>query len=184
MPVIGYARVSTTGQDLAAQVRQLEEAGAIRTFSDTASGRAAERPGLADAFDYMREGDVLAVVRLDRLGRSLRELLTIVADLEGRGLGFRSLREAIDTTTAQGRLFFHMSAAFAEFERELISERTREGLEAARAAGKVSGRRPVDPAKADAVRRLVASGLSVSEAARRVGLGRSTAYRVAGNRVP
>lgn len=179
MPFVGYARVSTPTQDLGGQLRQLEAAGVIRTFTDTVSGRATERPGLAAALDFAREGDVLAVVRLDRLGRSLRELLAVVADLDARGLGLRSLKETIDTTTPAGRLTFHLFGSIAEFERELIVERTRDGLEEARARGKVPGRRPVDPAKADAVRRLVASGLSVTEAARRIGMGRSTAYRVA-----
>ncbi|WP_079868509.1 recombinase family protein [Pseudomonas aeruginosa] len=106
--VIGYARVSTEGQDLALQIDALESAGATRIFQDVASGAKAERPGLDQALDYLREGDVLAVWRLDRLGRSLPHLVSTVAALEARGVGFRSLTESIDTSTANGRLVFHL----------------------------------------------------------------------------
>ena len=174
---LGYARVSTPGQDLAGQRARLEAAGALRVFEDVASGRAAARPGLAALTDHLRPGDAVVVVRLDRLGRSLAELIAVVEDLRGRGVGLVSLEEAIDTGSAAGELVFHVFGALAQFERRLIAERTRDGLAAARARGARPGRPPADPARIDAALRLVASGLGPAEAARRVGLGRSTLYR-------
>ncbi|HBO7934628.1 TPA: recombinase family protein [Pseudomonas aeruginosa] len=175
--VIGYARVSTEGQDLALQIDALESAGATRIFQDVASGAKAERPGLDQALDYLREGDVLAVWRLDRLGRSLPHLVSTVAALEARGVGFRSLTESIDTSTANGRLVFHLFAALADFERELIRERTSAGLAAARARGRVGGRRTVmTPAKLLKARELIEQGLTVREAAGRIKVGKSALY--------
>ena len=175
--MLGYARVSTTDQDLSGQVRRLQEAGAIRVFEDVISGKRLDRPGLAQLIDHARPGDSLCITRLDRLGRSLKELLEVVEDLRGRGIGLISLEERIDTTSAAGELVFHVFGAIAHFERRLIGERTRDGLAAARARGSRPGRPPVDSARLDAALRLVASGLTPSEAARQVGLGRSTLYR-------
>jgi DNA invertase Pin-like site-specific DNA recombinase len=138
--LVGYARVSTTEQHLDLQHDALTQAGCGRVFTDTASGAKAERPGLAAALNYAREGDVLAVWKLDRLGRSLKDLLEIVTALEQRGIGFKSLQESMDTTTPGGKLIFHVFAALAEFERGVIRERTHAGLNAARARGRHGGR--------------------------------------------
>lgn len=138
--LIGYARVSTDDQDLALQRDALEAAGCERIFTDTMSGAKAERPGLAAALDHGRPGDTLVVWRLDRLGRSLTNLIELMQRLEARGIGFKSLSEQIDTTTSGGKLVFHIFGALAEFERELIRERTRAGLAAARARGRQGGR--------------------------------------------
>ncbi len=137
---IGYARVSTTDQTLALQEDALRNVDCKPIFRDTISGAKAERPGLQKALEYVREGDTLVVWRLDRLGRSLTHLLETVQDLEARGVGFKSLTENIDTTTPSGKLVFHLFAALAQFERDLIRERTQAGLEAARARGRKGGR--------------------------------------------
>lgn len=179
--VLGYARVSTPGQELEAQRRRLrDEAGAARVFEDVASGRRFDRPGLAALLDYARPGDAVCVVRLDRLGRSLRELLETVEDLKRRGLQLRSLEERLDTGSAAGELVFHVFGAIAHFERRLIAERTKDGIAAARAKGKRPGRRPLDRDKVAAALKLVAAGLSPTAAARQLGLGRSTVYREIG----
>ena len=138
--LVGYARISTSDQDLALQLDALTSAGCERVFSDTASGSLRERPQLARALEDLRDDeDVLVVWRLDRLGRSLRHLIELIGELEQRRVGFRSLTEGIDTTTASGRLVFHIFGAIAEFERQLIRERTQAGLQAARARGHVPG---------------------------------------------
>ena len=146
-------------------------------FEDTVSGKSFDRPGLRTLLDFARPGDSLCVVRLDRLGRSLKELLETVDDLKARGLAFVSLEERLDTGSAAGELVFHVFAAIAHFERRLIAERTRDGLVAARARGSRPGRPPLDPATLQAAFKLVDAGLSPSEAARHVKLGRSTLYR-------
>ncbi len=176
---LGYARVSTTSQDLSGQRERLEASGALRIFEDVGSGAraASERPGLTALMDYARPGDVVVVVRLDRLARSLRELLSLGAEIEARGMHLLSLEESIDTSSAAGALIFHVFGALGEFERRLIAERTRDGLAAARARGRRPGRPPADPETVDAALRLVESGLSPGQAARRTGLGRSTLYR-------
>ena len=175
--VLGYARVSTGDQDVAGQALRLREAEAIKVFTDIRSGRSMKRPGLATLLDYARHGDTLAIVRLDRLGRSLAELLATVTMLKERGIALLSLEERIDTTSAAGELVFHVFGAIAHFERRLIAERTKDGIAAARARGKHSGRQPLDPDRAEAALTLVAAGLSPTAAARQVGLGRSTVYR-------
>jgi DNA invertase Pin-like site-specific DNA recombinase len=154
--------------------------GCERVFEEKISSREADRKVLRKAFDYCREGDVLVVARLDRLGRSLRELIDLVGELEGRGVGFRSLKESLDTTTAGGRLIFHVFGALAEFEREIIRERTMTGLEAARARCRHGGRpRALDDNKAKLARRRKAEGdHSVEELCEILGVGRSTLYRV------
>ena len=175
--ILGYARVSTGDQDVAGQAMRLERAGAIKMFTDVRSGRTLDRPGLTALLDYARCGDTLAVVRLDRLGRSLTELLETVAMLKERGIALVSLEERIDTGSAAGELVFHVFGAIAHFERRLIAERTRDGIAAARAAGRKPGRRPLDPDKLQAALTLVRGGLTPSKAARQIGLGRSTLYR-------
>ncbi len=156
--LLGYASVSTGAQELALQHDSLNAAGCLRIFSDTASGALDERPELARLLDQLRDGDTLVVWRLDRLGRSLRHLIETVTALADRGVGFRSLRESIDTTTLGGRLIFHVFGALSEFERELIRERTHAGLAAARARGRKGGRPSVmTPAKLAVARDMYAS---------------------------
>ncbi len=174
---LGYARVSTPEQDIAGQLIRLTEAGAVRIYQDVVSGRTFERPGLATLMSYARAGDTLMVVRLDRLGRSLRELLEAVNRLKGRDISLVSIEEKIDTSSAAGELVFHVFGAIAQFERRLIAERTRDGLRAARAEGRMPGRPALDREKLDAALTLVRNGLSPTRAARQVGLGRSTLYR-------
>src|SRR4051794_5130399 len=156
---------------------RLERAGAVKLFTDVRSGGSTDRPGLAALLDYARRDDTLAVVRLDRLGRSLGELLVTVAMLKERGIALLSLEERIDTTSAADELVFHVFGAIAHFERRLIAERTRDGIAAARAEGRKPGRKPLDPEKLQAAVTLIRSGLSPGKAARQVGLGRSTLYR-------
>jgi DNA invertase Pin-like site-specific DNA recombinase len=138
--LIGYARVSTHDQTLSLQQDALQKAGCTKIFTDTASGAEVERKGLEEALSYVRKGDTLIVWRLDRLGRSLPHLISTMTDLEARGIGFKSLTENIDTTTSGGKLIFHIFGALAEFERNLIRERTQAGLVAARARGRKGGR--------------------------------------------
>jgi DNA invertase Pin-like site-specific DNA recombinase len=153
--IFGYARVSTDDQKLEAQHDALSAAGAERIFSDKISGSTRTRPQLDQLLDQLRPGDVIVVTKYDRLARSLRDLLDIVEAIQARGGGFRSLAEDIDTTTPAGRLIFHVFASIAQFERERISERTREGLEAARKRGRVGGRPPaLSAAQRDEVRRM------------------------------
>lgn len=179
---IGYARVSRKDQKLEPQRDALLADGCERVFEEKVSSREAGRGALLEAFDWCREGDVLAVARLDRLGRSLRELIDLVGELEGRGVGFRSLKESLDTTTAGGRLIFHVFGALAEFEREIIRERTIAGLESARARGRFGGRpRALDENRAKLARRLKEEGEhSVEEICSMLGVGRSTLYRYLG----
>ena len=176
--ILGYARVSTSEQDLSAQHDRLREAGAVRIFDDVISGKKFNRPGLAALIDYARRGDTLTVTRLDRLGRSLKELLETVEDLKTRGIGLISLEERIDTTSAACELVFHVFGAIAHFERRLISERTRDGLTAAAKNGRRPGRPKADPEKVDAALKLVDAGLSPRQAAKQIGIGRSTLYRI------
>ncbi len=179
MALVGYARVSTQDQNADLQEDALREAGCEKVFTDKASGAQADRPQLEAALRYLREGDVLVVWRLDRLGRSLKHLITVVSDMEDRGVGFRSLTESIDTTTSPGKLIFHVFAALAEFERDLIRERTKSGLEAARARGRKGGRKPsLTPKKAQVARRMYSEGDStVAEIAKVLGVSRATIYR-------
>ena len=176
---LGYARVSTGEQNPDAQRDRLFEAGAIRVFTDVASGKRSERPGLAELLDHARPGDRLCVTRLDRLGRSLRELLDIVAHLEARGVHFVSLEERLDTSSAAGELVFHVFGAIAHFEQRLISERTRDGIAAARRRGRQPGRPPLHPETVSAAQKLIEAGLSPARAAKQLGIGRATAYRIA-----
>lgn len=145
--LIGYARVSTTDQTLDLQKDALDKAGCSRIFTDTASGAKAERTGLDAAFSHIRTGDTLVVWRLDRLGRSLKHLIETITSLNNQGIGFKSITEAIDTTTSGGKLIFHIFGALAEFERDIIRERTQAGLNAARARGRKGGRPKSSPRK-------------------------------------
>lgn len=176
---IGYARVSTQTQDTALQLVALQEAGCARIFDETASGAQRDRPILAEALNYMREGDTLVVWKLDRLARSTKQLIDTVEALEARSIGFRSLTEQIDTTSAGGRLIFHVFAALAEFERGLIRERTHAGLARARVRGRVGGRpRALKAGDLQAVKALLSDpAISVAEAAKRVGVSPATLYR-------
>src|SRR5512144_839185 len=140
MMLVGYARVSTQDQTLDLQKDALEKIGCTRIYTDTASGAKAERKGLEEALNYVREGDILVVWRLDRLGRSLKHLIEAITELNKRGIGFKSIQENIDTTTSGGKLVFHIFGALAKFERDIIRERTRAGLTAARARGRKGGR--------------------------------------------
>jgi DNA invertase Pin-like site-specific DNA recombinase len=140
MALIGYASVSTQDQHLRLQLDALKTAGCIKTFTDTVSGAKAERKGLEEALNFLREGDILVVWRLDRLGCSLKDLIEGLTELHSRNIGFKSLTESIDTTTSGGKLIFHIFGALAEFERDIIRERTHAGLTAARARGKKGGR--------------------------------------------
>src|SRR5215213_4903876 len=137
---VGYARVSTTDQTLDLQHDALTTAGCTKIFTDTASGAQTERKGLSEALAYVRAGDSLVVWKLDRLGRSLKDLISRITELNDRKIGFKSLTENIDTTTSGGKLIFHIFGALAEFERDIIRERTNAGLEAARSRGKLGGR--------------------------------------------
>ena len=177
MALIGYARVSTAEQDTALQTDALRKAGCERVFEDTASGVKSDRPGLTSALSYLRDGDVLAVWRLDRLGRSMPHLIDTIGTLEKRGVGFRSLTESIDTTTPGGRLIFHVFGALGQFERDLIRERTRAGLSAAAARGRKGGRKPVvTTEKLQRAREHIAHGLNVREAAARLKVGKTALY--------
>ena len=174
---IGYARVSTDDQNLDLQRDALGSAGCERLFTDTLSGAKADRPGLSAALEFARPGDVLIVWRLDRLGRSLPDLVRLVGELEAKGIGFESLTEKIDATTAAGRLVFHVFAALAEFERNLIRERTHAGLAAARARGRKGGRRELDPEKQTAIARMADQPPAV--VCKALGISRSTFYKYA-----
>lgn len=180
---IGYARVSTDDQNLDLQFDALQRAGIHddRVYSDTASGKDAERKELAACIKALREGDTLVVWRLDRLGRSLPDLVRIVGELEQKGVSLESLTEKIETGSAAGKLVFHVFAALAEFERNLIRERTRAGLEAARARGRSGGRKPkLTEVQIKEINTMVdAQKLSIGRIAELYGVSRTTIYKVA-----
>lgn len=177
--LIGYARVSTNQQDLTLQEDELRKAGCERIFTDIVSGAKSERQGLKEALDFTRNGDVLVVWKLDRLGRSLKHLVDTIIELQAKGIGFRSLTQNLDTTTAGGMLIFHVFASVAEFERQLIIERTQAGLRSARARGRVGGRpRALDAKKLGIARSLFEDGrTSVQEICETVNVSRATFYR-------
>ena len=182
MANVGYARVSTQDQNLSLQLDALAAAGCGKVFEDRASGARADRAGLQAALDYVRDGEVLVVWKLDRLGRSLPHLIETVTDLAKRGIGFRSLTEAIDTTTPGGRLVFHIFGALGQFERDLIQERTRAGLAAAATRGRKGGRKPaVTDDKLRRAREHIAKGLTVREAAMRVKVSKTSLYQALGS---
>ena len=178
--LIGYARVSTVEQTLALQEDALQAAGCTQVFTDTLSGAKADRPGLAQALAFLRPGYVLVVWRLDRLGRSLKALIELLTRLDERGVGFKSLTEQLDTTTSGGKLIFHVFGALAEFERDLIRERTQAGLAAARARGRQGGRpkKLGTPSKVAMAQALYDDQRhSIAEICRTLGISRATLYR-------
>jgi DNA invertase Pin-like site-specific DNA recombinase len=175
---IGYARVSTEDQNLALQLDAIKKAGCDKVFTDKASGARLVRPGLNDALSHLRAGDTLVVWKLDRLGRSVKGLVDLVNALEAREVHFRSLTDGIDTKTPAGRFFFHIMASLAQMERELIVERTRAGLAAARKLGRVGGRkRRMTDSKIKAAHRLLAGGTLPRDVAENLGVSVPTLYR-------
>jgi len=176
---IGYARVSTHDQNLDLQRDALTKAGCAKLFTDTISGANADRPGLAQALDFARDGDILVVWKLDRFGRSLRDLIATITTLHEKGVGFKSITESIDTTTPGGKLIFHVFGALAEFERDLIRERTHAGLTAARARGKVGGRpRVLSPKKVTQLQALAADRTNtIADILDTLNISRTTYYR-------
>ena len=180
--LIGYARVSTLDQNLDLQIDALRSAGCEDIYTDHVSGTKARRPGLEQALSHLRPGDTLVVWRLDRLGRSLRHLIDTVADLQEKGIGFKSITESIDTTTSGGRLVFNIFASLAEFEREIIRERTQAGLQAARARGRKGGRpKALTDKQIDMLNKLAADKEhSVDEICQTLGISRKTYYRYVG----
>src|SRR5713226_4562815 len=177
--LIGYARVSTQDQTLNLQKDALEKRGCSKIFTDTASGAVTERKGLDEAIEYVREGDTLVVWRLDRLGRSLKHLIETITQLNNRNIGFKSLTENIDTTTSGGKLIFHIFGALAEFERDIIRERTNAGLTAARARGRLGGR----PKALNSKKASIAQALyndrnnAIADICKTLNISRSTLYR-------
>jgi DNA invertase Pin-like site-specific DNA recombinase len=179
--LVGYARVSTHEQNLDMQLDALKQAGCQKIFTDKISTLKAERKGLDEALTFLRPGDVLVVWKLDRLGRTLKQLIELVALFNQKGIGFKSLKETIDTTTSTGKLVFHIFAALAEFERDIIHERTRAGLEAARARGRLGGRpklQKTDPKKIALARKLYSDqNMPVQEICETLHIERATLYR-------
>jgi len=175
---IGYARVSTENQNLALQLDALQAGGCSRVFQDQMSGTRADRPGLLEAMSHLREGDTFVVWKLDRLGRGVKGLVDLVAELEKREIHFQSLTDQIETSTPAGRFFFHVMASLAQMERELIVERTRAGLEAARRQGKVGGRkRLMTESKVESARKFLLNGIAPCEVAKNLGVSVPTLYR-------
>lgn len=178
MMLLGYARVSTTDQDLTLQTEALSKAGCTKIFTDKLSGTKTNRPGLSEALDYARQGDTLVVWKLDRLGRSMKGLVDLANDFEQRQLHLVSLTDGIDTKTPAGRFFFNIMAALAVMERELMLERTRAGLESAKRAGRIGGRRTVmTDAKKDTALKLLEAKTPPREVAQRIGVSVATLYR-------
>lgn len=176
--LIGYARVSTVEQELRLQLDALEKAGCERIFTDKASGKRLDRPGLAEAVSFARPGDSLVVWKLDRLGRTMKGLVDLAAELESAGIDLKSLTDGIDTKTPAGRFFFNVMAALAVMERDLLIERTNAGLQAARKVGKIGGRRSVmTPAKKQAALALMAENVPSKDIAASIGVSLATLYR-------
>ena len=184
--LIGYARVSTHDQNLDLQLDALMKAGCDTKYiyKDTISGAKTERKGLSDALSHLRDRDTLVVWRLDRLGRTLKQLIELINDLNARGIGFRSLQENIDTTTSGGKLVFHIFGALAEFEREVIRERTNAGLKAARARGRLGGRPKVLDAKKVALATFLYESRehSIRDICETLHVSRATLYKYLSNR--
>lgn len=175
---IGYARVSTDDQDLKLQIDALQQSGCVQIFSDKISGTRVKRPGLDDALSHVRKGDTLAVWKLDRLGRSVKGLVDLVAELEQRQVHFVSLTDGINTKTTAGRFFFHVMASLAQMERELTAERTRAGLAAAKKLGRIGGRkRQMTDRKIASARKLLEAGAAPKDVAHDLGVSVPTLYR-------
>lgn len=176
--LVGYARVSTDDQNLDLQLDALKAAGCKELFTDKVTGIAKTKDGLEAALKYVREGDTLVVWKLDRLGRTVKGLVELVEGFQARGVQFKSVTDSIDTSTPAGRFFFHVMAALAEMERELIKERTKAGLSAARARGRKGGRKPkMDASKIASAKTLLDSGMTGQEIATNLGVSRATLYR-------
>ena len=176
--IIGYARVSTQDQSLELQISALKKAGCKKIIDDKLSGSRAERPGLTKLLEMLRKGDTLVVWKLDRLGRSVKNLVDLITELHRQGVQFKSLTDSIDTGTASGRFFFHVMASLAEMERELTVERTRAGLAVARQLGRVGGRkRRMTENKVKAAKRLLADGTPPRDVALNLGVSVPTLYR-------
>jgi DNA invertase Pin-like site-specific DNA recombinase len=176
--LIGYARISTQDQDLSLQTAALEKAGCEKIFTDKISGNKTDRPGLNLAFSHLRPGDTLVIWKLDRLGRGVKSLIDLITKLESQKINFQSLTEQIDTSTPTGRFFFHVMASFAQMERELIIERTRAGLAAARQKGRIGGRkRLMTNSKIEAAKKLFKAGELPKDIAKNLGVSIPTLYR-------
>ena len=176
--LIGYARVSTQDQNLELQLDALTKAGCQKVFKDMVTGTRADRPGLGKALEMLREGDTLVVWKLDRLGRSVKQLVELVSELHKQNVQFKSLTDSIDTGTPSGRFFFHVMASLAEMERDLNVERTRAGLEVARQRGRKGGRKPkMTNSKLESAKKLLASGVPPKDVAKNLGVSVPTLYR-------
>lgn len=176
--LIGYARVSTEEQNLELQKDSLVKHGCQKIFEDQISGTRANRPGLDKTLEMLRDGDTLVVWKLDRLGRSVKQLVELIDKLQQRGVQFKSLTDSIDTGTSSGRFFFHVMASLAEMERDLIAERTKAGLEAARLRGRKGGRKPkMTESKISSAKQLLANGVPPKDVANNLGVSIPTLYR-------
>ncbi len=176
--MIGYARVSRQDQNLDLQIEALTRAGCEKIYEDKINGVRTERPGLTRTLEMLREGDTLVVWKLDRLGRSVKQLVDIAGELHKQGIQFKSLTDAIDTGTPSGRFFFHVMASLAEMERELIIERTRAGLDSAKEFGRKGGRKPkMTSSKIESAKKLLASGIPPRDVAKDLGVSVPTLYR-------
>lgn len=179
MAIVGYARVSTEDQNLDAQLEELTKASVDKVYQEKASGADANRPELAKMIDYVREGDVVVVCKLDRIARSTKHLLTIVEELEKKGVAFRVLNINLDTSTPTGKLMLTMLGAIATFEREMMLERQRDGIRIAKEKGDVyKGRKPTAREKTSEVLELSKQGLTKNEVAERLGIGVASVYRI------
>ena len=176
--LIGYARVSTSDQNLNLQKDALLKIGCEKIYEDEISGTIKSRPGLDKTLEMLRTGDTLVVWKLDRLGRSVKNLISLISDLNSKDIHFKSITDSIDTSTPSGRFFFHVMASLSEMERELIVERTKAGLEAAKKLGRVGGRkRKMTPSKVSSAKKLLASGVVPKDVAQNLGISIATLYR-------
>lgn len=178
--LVGYCRVSTNDQNLDSQIDLLKKAGCIKIFKDVISGSKAKRVGLAEMIDYVREGDVVVVYRLDRLAKGLIDLLDLMEKFRAKNIGFKSINENLDTTTPTGKLMFHITGAFAEFGKNIIRERTRAGLDSARARGRLGGRPPlITPEKIQMAKTLHANKkLAIPDILKEMGVTRALFYKM------
>jgi len=176
--LVGYARVSTLDQNLESQLSALKEMGCEKIYKDQISGSKANRSGLGMALEVLRKNDVLVVWKLDRLGRTVKGLIDLVNHLHQKGIHFKSLTDNVDTSTPSGRFFFHIMASLAQMERELVAERTKAGLVAAKVQGRVGGRkRKMTPSKIEVAKKLLSSGIPPKDVARNLGVSIPTLYR-------